>query len=294
LLLLVILVLPSLLPRWARQFDAGNHSAKKRVAAEVVRVAVGDWGSRFLKRRDEGSPWRVMTEQEAVLKSAQIMRDYRRPDREARLRESEEGRHNKRRYPRDSATPMEGVAFAEVPLEPAVENPFGVHDHDVLMGRGAYVNGNTGNHRLRVLALQRKAQFDRGNFTEKRALAAEIVTIIRSLDPPGRFLQRAAARGARGGVAAAVAAAADDHDPAAAAGWEELSDERAIHKVRRRRRGVAGARAAPERAVFSARAARKSRAPPLNCASHPPRLASSFALCPSPLARRPPPDRRAR
>jgi hypothetical protein len=55
------------------------------------------------------------------------------------------------------------------PLEPIIENPFGVHDHDILSGRGAFVNGHIGNHRLRTLALERKIQFDGGNYTEKRA-----------------------------------------------------------------------------------------------------------------------------
>jgi hypothetical protein len=180
---------------------------------EVVRIAMNDWGTRFLKKDKEKGPWYVMTEEQAILKSSQIMRDYNRPDRVAQRESQPAGKI--KRY-RDSATPMDDVVFAQVPPEPLVENPFGVHDHDVLCGRGAYVNGNAGNQRLRELALQRKAQFDRGNFTEKRVLATEIVTIIRSLDPPGRFLQRA--RGAGDGKSTST--------------WEELSDERAIHKVR--------------------------------------------------------------
>jgi len=65
-----------------------------------------------------------------------------------------------------------------------------VHDHDVLSGRGAFVNGHVGNQRFRKLAVDRKPQFDAGNYSVKRALATEIVGIIRSLDPPGRFLKR--------------------------------------------------------------------------------------------------------
>jgi hypothetical protein len=75
-------------------------------------------------------------------------------------------------------------------LEPIIENPFGVHDHDILSGRGAFVNGHIGNARLRTLASERKIQFDSGGYTEKRALATEIVQIIKALDPPGRFLKR--------------------------------------------------------------------------------------------------------
>jgi hypothetical protein len=76
------------------------------------------------------------------------------------------------------------------PEEPIIENPFGVHAHDVLSGRGAFVNGHIGNERLRTLAQERKRAFDSGSYTEKRQLATEIVQIIRSLDPPGRFLKR--------------------------------------------------------------------------------------------------------
>lgn len=113
-------------------------------------------------------------------------------------------------------------------MEPIIENPFGVHSHDVLSGRGAFVNGHVGNNRLRNLALERKAQFDAGNYTEKRALATEIVHIIRSLKPPGRFLKK---------VTAKKGAAAKDDDDAKdpqkefESEWEELVDEKAIHKA---------------------------------------------------------------
>jgi hypothetical protein len=94
------------------------------------------------------------------------------------------------------STPLEGVV--EMLDAPDVEkdvlfqaNPFGVHAHDVLSGRGAYVNGHVGNARLRTLAVERKVRFDAGNYTDKRQLASEIVTIVKSLDPPGRFLKKA-------------------------------------------------------------------------------------------------------
>jgi hypothetical protein len=113
-------------------------------------------------------------------------------------------------------------------LEPIIENPFGVHDHDILSGRGAFVNGHIGNSRLRTLALDRKIQFDSGNYTEKRALATEVVQIIRTLDPPGRFLKRVAA--------SAKKPAKEGNDwilpPRGLDGtWEELNDEKAIHKA---------------------------------------------------------------
>ena len=63
-------------------------------------------------------------------------------------------------------------------------------------------------------------QFDAGSYTEKRALATEIVQIIRSLTPPGRFLKKVTKK--------------EDADAAnviEGGEWEELSDDKAIHKA---------------------------------------------------------------
>jgi hypothetical protein len=177
---------------------------------------VNEWGTRFLKRAKDKGPWYAMDEHHAILKATQTMRDFRRPDRVAQLEaQSAEGKEKKRRA---SATPMDGIVFPEVPLEPISENPFGVHDHDVLCGRGAFINGHIGNQRLRTLATERKTLFDSGNYTEKRGLATEIISIIRNLEPPGRFLQKAQIQ-------------AKDGEGKATMEWEELTDERAIEKV---------------------------------------------------------------
>jgi hypothetical protein len=105
------------------------------------------------------------------------------------------------------------------PLDPIIENPFGVNDHDVLSGRGAFVNGHIGNVRFRELCVERKPQFDAGSYSEKRTLATEVVSIVRGLEPPGRFLKRVK-EGAAEGV-----------DYSDMPGWEELSDDKAIHKA---------------------------------------------------------------
>ena len=126
-----------------------------------------------------------------------------------------------------------------VPLAPIVENPYGVHDHDVLSGRGAFVNGHVGNERFRQLSIDRKPQFDAGNYSEKRALATEIVTIIRSLDPPGRFLKRVSNGGSNNNSSTSNNNPANKEDEGGGplqargldGGWEELSDDRAIHKA---------------------------------------------------------------
>ena len=58
------------------------------------------------------------------------MRDYKRPDRVA-LREGREGKRERKHQ----STPMDEVVHIPIkPLEPVVENPCGVHDHDILCG----------------------------------------------------------------------------------------------------------------------------------------------------------------
>jgi hypothetical protein len=111
-------------------------------------------------------------------------------------------------------------AIPVTPLDPIIENPFGVNDHDVLSGRGAFVNGHIGNVRFRELCLERKPQFDAGSYSDKRALATEVVSIVRGLEPPGRFLKRVKEGTAEGGV-----------QYSDLPGWEELSDDRALHKA---------------------------------------------------------------
>jgi hypothetical protein len=90
-----------------------------------------------------------------------------------------------------------------------------------------FVNGHSGNERLRKLAAARKGQFDAGNCSDKRILAMEMVTIIRNLDPPGRFLKKAHSNGTAGAITNHVAAGVVMME----GGWEEVTDEKAIHKA---------------------------------------------------------------
>ena len=142
------------------------------------------------------------------------MRDYRRPDRLA-LREAKGG-SKKRKL---EATPMDDVPVFLDTVEATIENPFGINDHDVLCGRGAYVNSHPGNKRLRQMAVERKTVFENGTFTEKTALAADIVSQIKSLQPPGRFLKKA------------DLSKSQEFRKGLAGEWEELSDDKAIHKA---------------------------------------------------------------
>lgn len=227
------------------EFDAGNHAVKRRIATEIVAIMMDEKKGRFLKKKDDKGPWFEQTREKAILKACQVMRDFRRPDRMAR-RAAASANARKRQRHTESTPGASEVVLPAVPMAPIIENPFGVHSHDVLSGRGAYVNGHVGNARFRTLALERKVAFEEGNYSDKRALATEIVEKIRALDPPGRFLKRKpkpkktdaiTAEGKMEGeeyTAAAVASSLGGGatgEPKLEDEWVELGDDDAIHKA---------------------------------------------------------------
>jgi hypothetical protein len=95
-------------------FDAGNHAAKRRIATEIVDIMMtpkdgSSEGARFLKRKNDKSPYYAMTREQAISKSQQVMRDYRRPDRIA-LRENLEASGQLRKRNRTTvSTPIDEV-----------------------------------------------------------------------------------------------------------------------------------------------------------------------------------------
>ena len=85
-------------------------------------------------------------------------------------------------------TPGSGSEGDESPTLTFVEEP---HDNDVLCGRGGSINSHPGNERFRQLVEKRKRVYLTARFKrEKRLIANSILTEIRSIDPPGRFLSR--------------------------------------------------------------------------------------------------------
>jgi len=65
------------------------------------------------------------------------------------------------------------------------------HDNDVLCGRGGYINSHPGNERFRKLVEKRKRVYLAARFKrEKRLVANSIVSEIRALEKPGRFLAK--------------------------------------------------------------------------------------------------------
>eukprot|EP00980_Cylindrotheca_fusiformis_P020769 scaffold7755_cov104-Cylindrotheca_fusiformis.AAC.14 len=84
--------------------------------------------------------------------------------------------------------------------------------NDVLCGRGGSINSHAGNEHFRQLVEKRKRVYLTARFKrEKRLIASSIVTEIRELDPPGRFLAR------KGGK---------DHGY-----WYDIGDEKARDKT---------------------------------------------------------------
>ena len=166
---------------------------------------------------------------------------------------------------------MADVVILDIPSEPLVENPSGVHSHDVLSGRGAFVNGrwcakvvlslfivrlkrvflcvylsnvvlkslntnntgHVGNETLRNLALERKANFDAGSYKTKKVLAKEVFEHIKSLDPPGRFLRKVdpSRRLELEEKGKALTIIGDE--------WEELCNDKAIAKCCQTMRDIA-------------------------------------------------------
>ena len=142
-------------------FDVANHAAKKRIATEIWTTCQKLYSSRFLakQRSNVNGPWIQQNSQKAILKAAQTIRDYQRPDRILHRPSSPRRKNinntegdkiddsntagdtphndNKKRRIVKSATPMDHVMIPQPPQEPLYENPDGVETNDVLCGRGA-------------------------------------------------------------------------------------------------------------------------------------------------------------
>jgi hypothetical protein len=93
-----------------------------------------------------------------------------------------------------------------------------VHDHDVLSGRGVNIAQHPGNERFRALV---QSRYDENycqhyTVTEKRAVAEDIISHIRSLNPPGRFLKRSGRSSGSRGLSGP---------------WEELSAREVVRKT---------------------------------------------------------------
>ena len=127
----------------------------------------------------------------------------------------------------------DSLVDAGIPTSTSSPVSIQVGDHDVLSGRGGAVNGHPGNAHFRQLCIMHKRQFDSGNSATKRHIAADIVDMIQSLDPPGRFLKQREFSGEEGHEASQTKTGAsfrggskiEDMD------WIELGREKSILKA---------------------------------------------------------------
>lgn len=64
------------------------------------------------------------------------------------------------------------------------------HEHDVLSGRGNFVNYHAGNEHFRALVRKHKLEYVRCPKPQKGKFSKMIVDEIKARDPPGRFLKQ--------------------------------------------------------------------------------------------------------
>jgi hypothetical protein len=94
-----------------------------------------------------------------------------------------------------AAEPPAAAAALAAPTNPATSHPMtNITDepgiHDVLLGRGGGINNRPGNIRFRDLVRQHKVRYIEARKIDKPKVAVDVVRMWRSLDPPGRFLER--------------------------------------------------------------------------------------------------------
>ena len=85
-------------------------------------------------RNGEDNEWVELTLEKSIQKACQVLRDYKRPDREAIRQAAAENGLTRKRERRVESTPMDDIALPLQPVQPLLDN-FGVHDHDVLSGK---------------------------------------------------------------------------------------------------------------------------------------------------------------
>ena len=82
------------------------------------------------------------------------------------------------------------VLVAKMPPPQELKNISTPHDHDVLSGRGNFVNYHPGNEHFRGLVRKHKHAYVACPKPLKSKYSRMIVDSIRSRDPPGRFLKQ--------------------------------------------------------------------------------------------------------
>jgi hypothetical protein len=118
------------------------------------------------------------------------------------------------------------------------------HPHDVLSGRGGGINGHVGNLQFREWVSLRKNDYNLApSKVDKARVTQQVVAMVRSQDPPGRFLQK---------------------DPSAGVGnwWVEVDEDRVIAKTSQAlREGAPRIRAAHKEVIQKSKSSNGFRKP---------------------------------
>lgn len=77
-----------------------------------------------------------------------------------------------------------------MPMYPGIAWIKDINENDVLCGRGGATNSHSGNRSYRKLVKKMKQKYLAAKKKDKPRVAAEVVDIIRKMDPPGRFLKK--------------------------------------------------------------------------------------------------------
>lgn len=103
----------------------------------------------------------------------------------------------------DGATTMKNFHLRSSPI-------YCIHPHDVLCGRGRGASKHIGNIRWRELISDKRKEYASLPNTHKAYLSQSIVYAVKTLNPPGRFLQK---------------------DPMTRSTWYKIGDQRAQEKT---------------------------------------------------------------
>ena len=107
---------------------------------------------------------------------------------------------------------------------------------DVLFGKGTIINTHPGNQQFRSLVDAQKNQFMKAKNKVKRSIAAQVLSDIESLQPPGRFLVEVRShngtRRRRGSVASSRPSSPNVHPSLLKKTWLVVEREKALDKVR--------------------------------------------------------------
>lgn len=188
---------------------------KGLIAEKIVQIIENRVPSgRFLKAVHEGNnpttekniSWYQISNHDAKVKTSQALRE-RNPDLCKVAQDSEVKEENshtlflsrKDNLPvnKEGHQQLKTVRFAmDIVTVPNCGTPTSmISESDVLCGRGAITNYHAGNVRFRNLVKSYKPQYLAAPKLQKAAIAQQIVNIIRTTHPPGKFLQQNTANG---------------------------------------------------------------------------------------------------